>query len=129
MCWNCSCVCVASDKCAVLLKLVKGFAEDGRKIVVFTRWNDTLEYIRKMFRNAQVSVTTIVSSTSGPDRAERIQFWQRSRTNNVLLGHSRIMGNGLNLQAGSVVIITELNWDPFDDVQAASRFVFSQNVL
>ena len=99
----------------------------GEKVVLFTRFNKTLHHVHQCLRKANLNVTSITSNTLAADRAGRIKFWEQSKSHNILLGSTQIMGNGLNLHAASVVIIIELSANPFHDIQAQARFVVFTN--
>ena len=110
-----------SDKCDIVLSLVRGFRHQGRKIVIFTRHLNSVLQIRFKLSKSDFHTTVITGNTSLEDREKRLKFFKQSGT--VLIGTVQAIGTGLNLDTASVAILAEIDYNPFKDDQAAGRLV------
>jgi len=101
------------SKLSTLQKLLQEHLEKGEKVIVFTEFADTADYIYKALRE---SFSYEVEKISGRDLAsigehkiEKIQKWLSEPKPRILIS-TDVASEGLNLQYANVVINYELPW-------------------
>ncbi|QYN37797.1 ATP-dependent helicase [Pseudonocardia sp. DSM 110487] len=102
-----------------LVELVEEAAEDGMKVVVFSYFLGTLERIHEKLGDAVVG--TITGAVPPPIRQRIVDEFTARSGHAVLLGQIEAGGVGINIQAASVVILTEPQWKPSTEEQAIAR--------
>jgi len=108
-----------SAKLHRLLDIVEEATEDGRKVVVFSFFRTVLDTIvRALGGNALGPITGDVPP---PDRQAIVDEFTDSPTPKILVAQIQAGGVGLNIQAASVVILCEPQWNPAIEEQAIAR--------
>jgi superfamily II DNA or RNA helicase len=102
-----------------LVELVEEAAEDGMKVVVFSYFLGTLERIHEKLGDAVVG--TITGAVPPAVRQKIVDEFSGRPGHAVLLGQIEAGGVGINMQAASVVILTEPQWKPSTEEQAIAR--------
>ena len=92
---------------------------DGRKILVFSFFLDTLEKVERIF--GPLCVGVINGSVPPAKRQEIIDRFDSAPPGSVLAAQIQSGGTGLNIQTASVVIICEPQYKPSVENQAISR--------
>jgi len=108
-----------SCKCQRLKEIVDEAKSDGRKVIVFSFFLDTINKVRKYF--ASQSVDVINGSVSSTRRQEIIDRFEDAPAGTILPAQIIVGGTGLNIQAASVVVICEPQFKPSTENQAISR--------
>ena len=108
-----------SSKAQRLKEIVTEATEDGRKVIVFSFFLDTLEMVRRTLGPA--CMETITGSISPQRRQEIIDEFDEARAGTVLALQIQAGGTGLNIQSASVVVICEPQLKPSIENQAISR--------
>ena len=108
-----------SSKAQRLKEIVAEAAEDGRKVIVFSFFLDTLEMVRRTLGSA--CMETITGSVSPQRRQEIIYEFDEAQAGTVLALQIQAGGTGLNIQSASVVVICEPQLKPSIENQAISR--------
>ena len=108
-----------SAKLERLIEIVEEAAEDGMKVVVFS-------YFRAVLATAGqalgASVAGEINGSVPPAvRQQIVDDFTRRHGHAVLLGQIEAGGVGINMQAASVVVITEPQWKPSTENQAVAR--------
>ena len=119
-----------SSKANRMLELIYEAADDGRKVLIFSFFLDTLDKIRNLLGSRCVGV--INGSVPSDKRQKLIDDFNRAPFGTVLLSQIQSGGTGLNIQAASVVILCEPQLKPSVENQAiarAYRMGQSRNVL
>ena len=102
------------------LREIAGLATgDGRKILVFSFFLDTLEKVAAIF--GPMCVGVINGSVPPNRRQEIIDSFDAAPPGSVLAAQIQSGGTGLNIQTASVVIICEPQYKPSTENQAISR--------
>ena len=115
-------------KLDALLNLIYSYVTKGKRVVVFTEYRDTLEYLYNALRNRQLGTGALrVACISGA------QYGECSRQNidivkqmlasdelDVLLA-TDVASEGLNLQYASVLINYDVPWSPVKLEQRIGR--------
>jgi superfamily II DNA or RNA helicase len=112
-----------------LVSWVKRLTEDGRSVLVFTSYSDTMEYLRDALVGA---VGAAVASYGGEGGTVRVHGqWSNASKENVTAalqgGKVRVLvctdaaSEGLNLQAAGALINFDLPWNPSKVEQRIGR--------
>lgn len=108
-----------SCKAILIKELIEDAAEDGRKIIVFSFFLDTIQRVKELFGDK--CVQPINGSVSPNRRQEIIDEFEKSPAGTILPAQIQSGGTGLNIQSASVVIICEPQFKPSIENQAISR--------
>ncbi len=108
-----------SSKMKRILEICDNAAVQGRKVLIFSYFKNTLEMIKDALGNSCVGL--INGSLSSARRQEIIDEFTSSDPGSVLVSQIVAGGTGLNIQAASVVILAEPQIKPSLETQAVSR--------
>ncbi len=107
-----------SAKTDALLDLLDGWVED-HKVLVFTSFAQYVNLLLPRLQRYDPAHITGAISAAGRDAAA--QRFQNNPECRVLIGTTRAMSEGLNLQAASVVVFLDQDWTPAAVDQAIGR--------
>lgn len=106
-----------SAKLERLLEIVEESRDNGWKVVVFSYFHDVLDAVAD-----HVEVFgPLTGATSAQARQHLVDAFTAHEGHAVLAAQIEAGGVGLNIQAASVVIITEPQWKPSTEDQAIAR--------
>lgn len=108
-----------SSKARRLLELIEEAESEGRKIIVFSFFLDTLRKIVDFLGDR--CLNPINGSVPPARRQEIIDEFDKSPAGTVLAAQIQSGGTGLNIQSASVVIMCEPQFKPSIENQAISR--------
>jgi len=108
-----------SSKAARLVELVKEAEEDGRKVIVFSFFLDTIRKVMELLGDR--CTNPITGAVNPKRRQEIIDEFDSSPAGSVLVAQIQSGGTGLNIQSASVVVICEPQFKPSIENQAISR--------
>jgi len=108
-----------SSKATRLKELIEEAKAEGRKIIVFSFFLDTIRKIRAFLKDQ--CLDPITGSVSVNRRQEILDEFEAAPEGTVLLAQITSGGTGLNIQSASVVIICEPQFKPSTENQAISR--------
>ena len=108
-----------SSKAGRLLELCEKACEEGRKVVVFTYFRETVRKAEELLGN--LCIGCITGSMPILKRQELIDAFSEKAGSGVLVCQIQAGGTGLNLQAASIVIFCEPQIKPSLTRQAFSR--------
>ncbi|MBO4839381.1 MAG: DEAD/DEAH box helicase [Lachnospiraceae bacterium] len=108
-----------SSKARRMRELIDEAAEDGRKIIVFSFFLETLRRITELLGDR--CLQPINGSVPPARRQEILDEFEKAPAGTVLAAQIQSGGTGLNIQAASVVIICEPQFKPSTENQAISR--------
>ncbi len=108
-----------SSKASRLKELIEEAESEGRKVIVFSFFLDTISSIREFLGGR--CLQPINGSVPAQRRQQIIDEFDAAPPGTVLLAQILSGGTGLNIQAGSVVIICEPQLKPSIENQAISR--------
>jgi SNF2 family DNA or RNA helicase len=109
----------ASAKLGRLVEIVGEASANGRKVVVFSYFRDVLNTVAAVLGN--VALGPLTGSTPPIQRQAMVDDFGNRRGPAVLVSQIQAGGVGLNIQAASVVILTEPQWKPTIEDQAIAR--------
>lgn len=108
-----------SSKAMRLFELIEEAENDGRKVIVFSYFLDTIEKVMKLIGDKCIG--PINGSVPVQKRQEIVDEFTNAPSGSVLAAQIQAGGTGLNIQAASVVILCEPQFKPSIENQAISR--------
>lgn len=114
-----------SGKFVVLEKLVRNYLSEGRKMIVFSNFDQALNICEDMLgvlnRQTNFEYARLDGSTSSAKRRLSVHLFNNDPRYMVLLLAIRAGGEGLNLVSSSVVVFLDEDWNPQVMRQAEAR--------
>lgn len=108
-----------SSKASRLLEIVEEAQEDGRKIIVFSFFLDTIQKVTELLGTR---CTEPINGSVAPQRRQEIvDEFNKAPAGTVLVAQIQSGGTGLNIQSASVVVLCEPQFKPSIENQAISR--------
>jgi superfamily II DNA or RNA helicase len=108
-----------SAKLARLVEIVEEAGANDRKVVIFSFFRDVLAAVAQVLGERVIG--TISGSVAPIERQQIVDRFSESLEPVVLVSQIQAGGVGLNIQAASVVILTEPQWKPTVEEQAIAR--------
>ena len=108
-----------SSKCTRLLELLDQASDDGRKVIIYSFFRDTLSKVSAILGNRCIGV--ISGDTNMSIRQLLVDKLSDAPGGSVLVSQIIAGGVGLNIQAASIVIFCEPQIKPSLESQALSR--------
>ena len=108
-----------SSKAKRLLEIVDQAKEEGRKVIVFSYFLDTIRVVQELLKDRIFG--PISGGIPAEKRQDLVDQFAAGPDGSVLLCQIVAGGVGLNIQAASVVVICEPQWKPSIETQAISR--------
>ena len=120
---------IANEKTKQTIEFAENIIEQGKKVIIFTNFTDTLQTIYQHFGKQAVYLD---GSCSKPHRQHAVDEFQDNEKIKVFVGNLKAAGVGLTLTAAEVVIMNDLSFVPAEHAQAedrAYRYGQKSNVL
>ena len=120
---------IANEKTKQTIEFAENIVEQGKKVIIFTNFTDTLQTIYQHFVKQAVYLD---GSCSKPHRQNAVDEFQENDKIKVFVGNLKAAGVGLTLTAAEVVIMNDLSFVPAEHAQAedrAYRYGQKSNVL
>jgi SNF2 family DNA or RNA helicase len=108
-----------SQKLARLVEIVEEATANERKVIVFSFFRRVLDAIADEL--GDVAIGPLTGSVAPTKRQRLVDEFTAARTARVLVSQIEAGGVGLNIQAASVVLLTEPQWKPSIEEQAIAR--------
>ncbi|MBQ7134435.1 MAG: DEAD/DEAH box helicase family protein [Ruminococcus sp.] len=108
-----------SSKANRLLEIVEDAQEEGRKVIVFSFFLDTIQKVTSLL--GERCMEPINGSVAPQRRQEIIDEFDKAPAGKVLAAQIQSGGTGLNIQSASVVVLCEPQFKPSIENQAISR--------
>ena len=108
-----------SSKARRLLELCREAEEDGRKVIVFSYFRETISAVCRLLGGRALEPVT--GSVPPARRQQLVDAFTAAGDGRVLVCQVQAGGTGLNIQAASVVIFCEPQLKPSVEKQAVSR--------
>jgi superfamily II DNA or RNA helicase len=109
----------ASQKLARLVEIVEEATANDRKVIVFSFFRRVLDAIADEL--GDVAMGPLTGSVAPTKRQRLVDDFTATRAARVLVSQIEAGGVGLNIQAASVVLLTEPQWKPSIEEQAIGR--------
>ena len=120
---------IADEKIAQTIEIAENIIEQGKKVIIFCNFTNSLNKICEHFGKSAVKVD---GSMSKPERQHSVDSFQEGDKVKVFVGNIKAAGVGLTLTAAEAVIMNDLSFLPSDHAQAedrAYRYGQKNNVL
>jgi len=120
---------IANEKVKQTIEFVENILEQGKKVIIFTNFTDTLQLIHTHFKKESVYLD---GSCSKVQRQYAVDQFQDNEKIKVFVGNLKAAGVGLTLTSAEVVIMNDLSFVPAEHAQAedrAYRYGQKNNVL
>ena len=120
---------IANEKVKQTIDFAENVLEQGKKIIIFTNFTDTLQTIYQHFGKQAVYLD---GSCSNSMRQQAVDSFQTDDKIKVFVGNLKAAGVGLTLTSAEVVIMNDLSFVPAEHSQAedrAYRYGQKSNVL
>lgn len=120
---------IAEEKISSTIELCENIIEQGKKVIIFTNFTNSLQKIVEHFGKQCVFLD---GSCSQPQRQYAVDQFQNNDKINVFVGNIKAAGVGITLTESETVIFNDLSFLPSDMAQAedrAYRYGQKNNVL
>lgn len=120
---------IANEKVKQTIEFTENILEQGKKVIIFTNFTDTLQSIYQHFGKKAVYLD---GSCSNSQRQQAVDLFQNDEKIQVFVGNLKAAGVGLTLTAAEVVMMNDLSFVPAEHAQAedrAYRYGQKSNVL
>ena len=120
---------IANEKANQTIEFAENILEQGKKVIIFTNFTDTLQTIYQHFGKNAVYLD---GSCSNSVRQQAVDSFQNDEKIKVFVGNLKAAGVGLTLTSAEVVIMNDLSFVPAEHAQAedrAYRYGQKSNVL
>lgn len=108
-----------SSKAQRMLELIDDAREEGRKVLIFSFFLDTVRKVAALLGDS--CMEPITGSVTPSRRQEIIDNFDKAPAGSALVAQIQSGGTGLNIQSASVVILCEPQLKPSIENQAISR--------
>ena len=109
---------IAEEKIKQTIELAENIIEQGKKVIIFTNFTDTLRKIHEHFGKQSVYLD---GSCTKPQRQYAVDQFQENDKIKVFVGNLKAAGVGITLTAGEACIMNDLSFVPSDHSQAEDR--------
>jgi len=120
---------IANEKVKQTIEFAENILDQGKKVIIFTNFTDTLQSIYQHFGKQSVYLD---GSCSNSVRQQAVDQFQNDEKVRVFVGNLKAAGVGLTLTSAEVVIMNDLSFVPAEHAQAedrAYRYGQKSNVL
>ena len=109
---------IAEEKVKNTIELAENIIEQGKKVIIFTNFTDTLRTIYEHFGKQAVYLD---GSCSKPHRQKSVDDFQENDKIKVFVGNLKAAGVGITLTSAEAVIMNDLSFVPAEHAQAEDR--------
>ena len=120
---------IAEEKIKNTCEIAENIVEQGKKVIIFTNFTDSLNQITEHFGKSAVKLD---GSMSKQERQNAVDRFQEDDKIQVFVGNIKAAGVGITLTSAEAVIMNDLSFVPSDHSQAedrAYRYGQKNNVL
>ncbi len=109
---------IANEKITNTIEIIENILEQGKKVIVFTNFTDTLQKIHSHFGKQSVYLD---GTCTKPQRQYAVDQFQENDKIKVFVGNLQAAGVGITLTAGEAVVFNDLSFVPAHHQQAEDR--------
>lgn len=109
---------IAEEKIRDTIEIAQNIIDQGKKVIIFTNFTDTLNQIKSHFGKIAV---TLDGKMSKPARQHSVDEFQNNEKIMVFVGNLKAAGVGITLTSAEAVIMNDLSFVPSDHSQAEDR--------
>ncbi|KAI0093055.1 SNF2 family N-terminal domain-containing protein [Irpex rosettiformis] len=110
-----------AGKVKVLLQLLRGYREQGRRVLIFSQFTQILDILQRVLEREKIKFVVLTGSTPVDVRQSLVDEFTEDESIKVFLLSTKAGGMGINLTAASVVIMFDQDFNPHNDKQAQDR--------
>jgi SWI/SNF-related matrix-associated actin-dependent regulator 1 of chromatin subfamily A len=110
-----------AGKVQTLLKLLKGYQAEGRRMLIFSQFTQILDILQSVFKIQKVKYLLLTGATAVDVRQSLVDEFNEDESIPCFLLSTKAGGMGINLTAASVVILFDQDFNPHNDKQAQDR--------
>jgi len=111
----------ASPKMDRLRTLLPELISEGHRILIFSQWTMCLDLLACLMETLSLKFCRLDGQTPIPERQRLIDEFNGDDDIPVFLLSTRAGGMGINLTAADTCILHDLDFNPFNDLQAEDR--------
>lgn len=112
---------IDSGKFKHLTGLLSSLKDKGDRVVLFSQFTMMLDIVEVLLKHLNHRYVRLDGSTPIADRIGLIDNFNTDRDIFVFLLSTRAGGLGINLTSANVVILHDIDWNPYNDKQAEDR--------
>ena len=109
---------IADEKINYTIELAENILEQGKKVIIFCNFTDSLEKITEHFGKIAVKLN---GSMSKIEKQHSVDQFQNNEKIKVFVGNIKASGVGITLTSAEAVIFNDLSFLPSDHSQAEDR--------
>ena len=109
---------IADEKITQTIELAENILEQGKKVIIFCNFTDSLEKITEHFGKMAVKLN---GSMSKVEKQYSVDQFQENEKIKVFVGNIKAASVGITLTAAEAVIFNDLSFLPSDHAQAEDR--------
>ena len=110
-----------SPKFRKLQTLLPELIKAGHRMLIFSQWTRCLDLLGCLLESMELDYLRIDGSTKVGERQDLMDRYNESKSIPVFLLSTRAGGMGINLTGANVCILHDLDFNPFNDLQAEDR--------
>lgn len=110
-----------ATKVRKLKKLLTNAVENGDRVVLFSQFTQVLDILQLVMKSLNLKFLRFDGSTQVDFRQDLIDQFYADESINVFLLSTKAGGFGINLACANMVILYDVSFNPFDDLQAEDR--------
>lgn len=111
----------SSAKCERLRTLLPSLVEGGHRVLIFSVWTTCLDLLSCLMDTLGLSYRRMEGSTPVSERQALMDEFNTDTSIQVFLLSTKACGLGINLTSADVCIMHDLDFNPFNDLQAEDR--------
>ena len=109
---------IANEKITQTIELAENIIEQGKKVIIFCNFTESLEKIMEHFGKIAVKLNGTMSKI---EKQNSVDQFQENEKIKVFVGNIKAAGVGITLTAAEAVIMNDLSFLPSDHSQAEDR--------
>ena len=110
-----------SSKFESLRDLLPGLISDGHRILIFSSWTSCLDLLGCLMEHLGIQFQRMDGSCPSDERQRLIDRFNTDLSYSVFLLSTKACGLGINLTSADTCILHDLDFNPFNDLQAEDR--------
>lgn len=112
----------ASAKFSRLQALLPKLIADGHRVLIFSVWTSCLDLLGCLLEHLGLKYLRMDGSCPANERQALIDQYNQDSSISIFLLSTKACGLGINLTAADTCIIHDLDFNPFNDLQAEGTF-------
>lgn len=110
-----------AEKCAKLRDMLPRLIAEGHRILLFSVWTTILDILGCLMEQLNIECRRMDGSSPVGERQNMIDEFNKDQSIKVFLLSTKACGLGINLTSADTCIVYDLDFNPFNDLQAEDR--------